>query len=56
MKTKKFSKKLWLNKKTIADLKSNEMKNVYGADTTCKCPPDWTITCGSTPGVCCPQP
>jgi len=30
MKTKKFSKKLTLNKKTIADLINSEMKGVYG--------------------------
>jgi len=30
MKTKKFSKKLTLNKKTIADLNNGEMKNVHG--------------------------
>jgi len=30
MKTKRFSKKLTLNKKTVADLKSNEMKEVHG--------------------------
>ena len=34
MKTKKFVRKLKLNKKTIADLNSNEMKNVYGGVTT----------------------
>lgn len=30
MKTKKFSKKLKLNKKTIADLPGNEMKGARG--------------------------
>jgi hypothetical protein len=53
MKTKKFSKKLALKKRTIAHLNRNEMKNVYGADTTCKCP-TWTFTCGSDPvATCC---
>ena len=32
MKTKKFSKKLSLNKETIADLKSNDMKFVHGGN------------------------
>lgn len=32
MKTKRFSKKLKLNKKTIADLKSNEMTDVHGGE------------------------
>jgi hypothetical protein len=30
MKPKKFSKKLLLNKKTVADLGKKEMKEVYG--------------------------
>ena len=30
MKTKKFNKRLGLNKKTIADLNSKEMKDVFG--------------------------
>jgi natural product precursor len=34
MKTKKYARKLTLNKKTIADLNSSEMKNAHGgADT-----------------------
>lgn len=32
MKTKKFSNKLSLNKETIADLKSNDMKFVHGGN------------------------
>jgi hypothetical protein len=32
MKTKKLSKKLVLNKKTIANLKNDEMKGVYGGE------------------------
>ena len=30
MKTKKFSKKLVLNKKTITDLKTDKMREAYG--------------------------
>ena len=32
MKPKKLSKKLGLNKKTIADLNNGEMKNAYGRE------------------------
>lgn len=34
MKTKKFEKKLYLNKKTIADLNSKEMSYVNGGNLT----------------------
>ena len=48
MKTKKFNKKLSLNKKTIADLNEEEMKKaiggVSGVDTTCL--ETMLITCG----------
>jgi len=48
MKTKKFNKRLSLNKKTIADLNGKEMKNaiggVSGVDTTCL--ETRLITCG----------
>lgn len=54
MKTKKFDKKLSLNKTTVAHLGNVEMKDVKGGDLTdtCKtgCP---TITC---PVGCPPQP
>ena len=39
MKVKKFSKKLTLNKKTIANLNPNELKVVRGGDDTLICPP-----------------
>lgn len=51
MKTKKLSKKLSLNKLTIADLENDEMLNVNGGATitTCQCPPSvscpWVETC-----------
>ncbi len=55
MKTKKFSKKLSLNKKTIADLNSNEMKEVHGGQLAI-----FTETCRSCYGsdylACCPGP
>ena len=63
MKTKKFSKKLSLNKKTIADLDNGKMKGVYGGVlqsvntdcascfyTGCNCPETEPLgyTCGCT--------
>ena len=57
MKTKKFNKSLSLNKKTIADLNSKEMKNLHGggdqsANTDCAsclvtgcCPPTLGTAC-----------
>ncbi len=54
MKQKKFSKKLELNKKTIANLNLKEMKDVYGGIdksirvTACTC-----RTVCSAPGACC---
>jgi hypothetical protein len=48
MKVKGFSKKLSLNKKTIANLDSGEMKNVYvGKATT------WWPSCNTTCIVSC---
>jgi len=41
MKTKKFSKKLALNKKTIADLKSNDMVDIHGGELP---PRSWPYT------------
>jgi natural product precursor len=37
MKTSKFTKKIALNKVTIANLKGKEMKNVIGKGTNCTC-------------------
>jgi hypothetical protein len=51
MKTKKFNKKLMLNKQTIACLDADEIKKVYGgklAPLTNTCP---FTGCGS--GYCC---
>jgi hypothetical protein len=52
MKSKKFSRKLSLNKKTIAHLIGDEMKYVYGGEDSNHpkfgCP--LTIT-----GICCPS-
>ena len=53
MKTKKFSKKLTLNKKTIANLKDKEMKEVNGGATN---PSDNPYVCcipkTTTPPLC----
>jgi hypothetical protein len=38
MKTKKFSKKLMLNKKTIANLGNDELSQVRGGRVTVTCP------------------
>jgi len=59
MKTKKFSKKLTLNKKTIADLNNGEMKVVRGGINE---PPrrvtETCQTCDNSipPGTCCTIP
>jgi len=58
MKTKKFSKKLTLNKKTVADLNSKEMKDAHGgfADPNTRwIGPNSGCGCGSgtAPGFCC---
>lgn len=34
MKTKNFSKRLVLNKKTVANLNNHDMKNIYGGRET----------------------
>ncbi len=52
MKAKDFSKKLVLNKKTVADLGMKEMKDIYGAE------PQYTpipncCTWGSSNAFCC---
>jgi hypothetical protein len=60
MKTKKFSKRLALNKKTIANLSGEMQKLVKGGDFTCPgcgytCPGYETCyTCGETCGETCP--
>jgi natural product precursor len=55
MKTKKFAKKLALNKRTIASLNNGEMNKVLGGTTdphrTCGCPLD---TANCTPNTCDP--
>jgi hypothetical protein len=45
MKTKKFSKKLVLNKKTVANLENGEMKKVQGGKTVVSCPCPRTEFC-----------
>jgi len=56
MKAKKFSKRLILNKKTIANLNSNEMKAVQiGIATGILCPPTENtciITCATDCSNC----
>ncbi len=47
MNTKKFGKKLVLNKKTISDLTNKEMQNAYGGA------PTWWHSCGLSDEVCC---
>jgi len=47
MKTKKLDKKLVLNKKTIADLFDNEMKNVYGGASLDTCWTDCRTLCAT---------
>jgi hypothetical protein len=43
MKSKKFDKKLMLKKKTVVNLKSHDMKGIYGgADTEVWCPTGFT--------------
>ena len=43
MKSKTFTKKLVLNKKTVADLKGKEMKDVVGGEPPTKACPSYTI-------------
>jgi hypothetical protein len=51
MKAKKFSKKLALNKETVSNLKSDEMKDVYGGIGLTK---KWSncIVCTAIPYNC----
>jgi natural product precursor len=64
MKTRTFSKKLTLNKKTIADLNNGDMKSIHGGGDKPDisilfeiCPTD--VTCctggGDSVVVCCPS-
>lgn len=53
MKSKVYVKKLTLNKKTIADLKSGKMREVYGGgDITVPATPPigCTLSCGTCEG------
>jgi hypothetical protein len=48
MKTKKFSMKLTLNKKTIVNLNDNAMKEAHGGiSETCRCPTYGVTSCGT---------
>jgi len=47
MKTKNFSKKLTLNKKTVAHLNEGELKNIHGGG------PDTFNPETETKGICC---
>jgi len=59
MKPKKFSKRLSLNKKTIADLNNGQLDNVKGGLTqnpcpgTVDCPFSYTCPSGGLRGQCC---
>jgi len=56
MKPKKFSQRLSLNKKTIANLNWKDMKNVYGGDQRTKFCPPITRSCPTNNSVdlaCC---
>ncbi len=71
MKTKKFGKRLGLNKKTIANLNNGEKGHVFGGGpetnatgdiclATCTCPPTIFIctdrpTCAYTCALTCPE-
>jgi hypothetical protein len=63
MKTRKFQKKLSLNKATIADLSNKELSKIDGAgiappipcrdtDDRSNCPTGWTCPSGCS-GMCC---
>lgn len=53
MKTKTFSKKLTLNKKTVADLRKKEMGKVHGGhDSSPSCPLATACKC-TRPGMPC---
>jgi len=45
MKPKKLSKKLALNKKTVASLNANDLNNVYGGSVTCYGHDNTCLTC-----------
>lgn len=51
MKTKKLSKKLALNKKTISNLSDSEMNNVHGGELTM--PPKTCLVCETDYGPYC---
>jgi hypothetical protein len=46
MKTKKFSKRLNLNKKTVADLNGNEMNDAVGGISGLRACFTYDLTCG----------
>jgi natural product precursor len=50
MKTKKFDKKLTLNKKTIVDLKNEELNSVKGGQHSV------VVPCGTMLSLCCMTP
>ena len=58
MKTRKFNKKLSLNKETISNLRADELMNVKGGWRTGKCTMDpywcdtYTECGGETNGIC----
>ena len=60
MKSKVFSKKLSLNKKTVANLNNKEMQDIYGGETVeptvCKtrCITDCVACTMTRCSVCCP--
>jgi hypothetical protein len=57
MKTKRFNKKLVLNKATIVNLDGNIMGNAKGGNTvTCACPTAWDPTCVTACPHNCPPP
>jgi len=55
MKTKKFDKKLSLNKKTVSNLSSNQMKSAYGGYETFErtyCRTDCATNCVTMCSAC----
>ena len=50
MKSKRFNKKMVLNKKTVANLNNGEMREVNGGNQIC--PDKITYQAGSCPTVC----
>ena len=59
MKTKNFSKKLSLNKKTVADLNNKEMQAIHGGETVelticrTRCVTDCVMCTMTRCSVCC---